>query len=70
MYICIAHVLTWYVEECGNDIVNTMPALVDLQCNIIESEYMKEFIRGPNYYPLGNKIFCEQVEKILDRKIL
>lgn len=64
-----AHLLTWYVEECGPEIVGTMPLLVDLQNGIVSSNPINEFIRSPLYFPKGDAAYCEQVTVVLGRKI-
>ena len=65
--ILVAHVLTWFVEECGPEIVENTPLLVDLQALVIELPNVNAFIKGPNYYPVGNEAFVVQCFRVLGR---
>ena len=64
-----AHLVTWFVEECGASIVAKMPRLVDLQNIVITMPSVQAFIRSPEYYPLGDAKYCEQVSIVLGRNI-
>ena len=64
----VAHILTWFVEECGPEIVENMPYLVDLQYRVLEIESVKKFIRSAKYYPLGDDAYCSQVQLVLGRE--
>lgn len=65
--ILLAHILTWYVEECGPEIVTDMPHLIELQNTILSMNSIKEFIRGPNYFPISDDEYCRSVSKVLGR---
>ncbi len=66
--VLVAHVLTWFVEELGADICEGMPYLLELQHNILQKESLQAFLRGPQYYKLGDAEYVEQVQTVLDRK--
>ena len=65
--ILVAHVLTWFVEECGPEITVATPLLVNLQNTIIELPGIKAFIRSPLYWPKGNDAFVTQCYRVLGR---
>ncbi len=67
--ILVAHILTWFVEECGNESVDKMPLLVRLQNGIISLPGIQAFIRSQAYYPIGDRAYCEQVNSVLARNI-
>ena len=65
--VLVAHVLTWFVEECGPEITTSTPLLVNLQCNVIEQSGVKAFIQSANYWPKGNDSFVTQCYRVLGR---
>ena len=65
----VAHILTWYVEECGPGLMADMPYLIELQNTILNISSIKSFIRSSNYYPIGDDAYCKQVCQVLGRKI-
>jgi glutathione S-transferase len=67
--ILVAHVATWFIEECGSDIVNNTPYLVNLQVKVISLPGINEFIKSKNYYAVGDDKYCEQVCTVLGRAI-
>jgi glutathione S-transferase len=66
--ILVAHCITWYVEECGGEILEPYPTLVDLQNSIISIPNVRRFIRSTLFYPLGDKSYVDAVCTILARK--
>ncbi len=44
-----------------------MPYIVGLQNRILEMESIQNFIKGPQYYPIGDAAFCQQVTVVLGR---
>ena len=67
--ILTAHAVTWYVEECGPEVVIDMPNLVKLQNTVIALRGVNGFIRSSAWYPIGDKKYVDQVCRVLDRKI-
>eukprot|EP01033_Poteriospumella_lacustris_P007837 gene7838-5639_t len=67
--ILVAHVTTWYVEECGPEIVAQMPLVVALQNAVISLPGVTKFIKSIHYFPLGDRAYCEQVDRVLGRKV-
>ena len=67
--ILTAHAVTWYVEECGPDVVADMPNLVKLQNTVIALRGVNGFIRSSAFYPIGGKKYVDQVCLVLDRSI-
>jgi len=67
--ILVAHVTTWFIEECGSDIVANTPLLVNLQVKVISLPGVNSFIKSKSYYPIGDAEYCEQVSTVLDRAI-
>lgn len=65
--ILVAHALTWYVEECGPQIVENMPNLVGLQNTVISLPGIQTFIKSQAYYPLGDEAYCKQVNHVLGK---
>mmetsp|Transcript_25440 Transcript_25440/g.27809 ORF Transcript_25440/g.27809 Transcript_25440/m.27809 type:complete len:362 (+) Transcript_25440:83-1168(+) len=68
--ILVAHITTWFVEECGHEIVSKMPFLVHLQNQVISLPGIKQFIKSVHYFPLGDEAYVEQVSKVLGRNLL
>lgn len=67
--ILVAHLTTWYVEECGPEILSDMPLLTALQNVVISLPGIQSFIRSVNYFSLGDAAYCEKVNEVLGRKI-
>ena len=68
--ILVVHCLTWYVEECGPEIVSAMPLLVELQYKIMNLSGIQEFIKNDKlYYPIGDAKYVQQINSVLGRKI-
>jgi glutathione S-transferase len=67
--ILTAHAVTWYVEECGPDVVADMPNLVKLQNTVIALRGVNGFIRSSAFYPISDKKYVNQVCLVLDRSI-
>jgi glutathione S-transferase len=67
--ILLAHLLTWYVEECGAEIVAKMPLLVDLQNRVMSLPSVRAFIRSPLYYPLSGEDYMQSVGEVLGRSL-
>jgi glutathione S-transferase len=59
--ILVAHMVTWFVEECGHEITKDTPLLVQLQHTIVSLPGVKKFLKGINYFPIGNIAYVEQV---------
>lgn len=59
--ILVAHITTWYVEECGPEIVADMPMVVGLQNAVISLPGVTKFIKSIHYFPLGDRAYLEQV---------
>jgi glutathione S-transferase len=59
--VLVAHALTWYVEECGPDIVKATPLLVGLQNKVVNLPGVRAFIRSTSYYPPGDDAYVNQV---------
>lgn len=62
--ILVAHIATWYVEECGSDIMSAMPLVVRVQNEVISLPGIRKFIKSLNYFPLSGREYCEQVKQI------
>lgn len=68
--ILIVHCMTWYVEECGPEIVATLPLLVELQYRVFALPGIQSFLKSKTlYYPLGDNAYCAQVCETLGRHI-
>lgn len=67
--ILVVHIMTWFVEECGPEIMETMPLLVTLQHKVMSLPGVNSFIRSEYYYPIGDEKYCKKVMAILGRKI-
>jgi hypothetical protein len=67
--ILVTHIATWYVEECGGEIMVDMPLLVQLQNAVISLPGIRQFIKSINFFPLGDKSYVDQVSRVLGRKI-
>lgn len=67
--ILTAHAVTWYVEECGPEVVAEMPNLIKLQNTVISLRGVNGFIRSSAFYPIGDKAYVDQVCLVLDRSI-
>lgn len=59
--ILLAHVTTWFVEECGPDLVENMPGIVELQNKIISLPGVQSFIKSKNFFSVGDLDYCQQV---------
>ena len=59
--VLVAHITTWFVEECGSEIVKDMPLVVHLQNQIISRPSIKQFIQSPHFFPLGDEAYVDQV---------
>ena len=44
-----------------------MPRLVALQNRTLESPSLRAFIQGRQWYPLGQKDYCDHVDEVLGR---
>lgn len=62
--VLVAHVTTWFVEECGSEIVQDMPFLVHLQNQVISLPGIKQFIKSAHYFSLGDEAYVDQVRSI------
>ena len=67
--VLLAHVLTWFVEEAGGDLMKDFPLLVDLQILILQKESLQRFLAGRQFYKVGDSAYCKQVSDVLGRKI-
>eukprot|EP01039_Chlorochromonas_danica_P007126 gene7126-7879_t len=67
--VLAAHLTTWFVEECGPDLLKDKPLLVQLQNQVISLPGVKAFITSKLFYPIGDQTFCDQVRRVLDRPI-
>mmetsp|Transcript_17774 Transcript_17774/g.17854 ORF Transcript_17774/g.17854 Transcript_17774/m.17854 type:complete len:253 (-) Transcript_17774:155-913(-) len=63
--ILVAHCITWYVEECGPNIMIPYPNQVDLQVSIISLPCIQHFIQTPQYYPPGGEDYVVHVSEIM-----
>ncbi len=59
--VLVAHITTWFVEECGSDIMKEMPLLVNLQHAVISLPGIRTFLKSINYFPVGNVAYVDQV---------
>lgn len=67
--VLVAHVTTWFVEECGVEIVQDMPNVVMLQNQIISLPSIKAFIQSAHYFPKSDQKYVDTVRKVLGRNI-
>lgn len=67
--VLVAHLATWFIEECGVEIVVSMPLLVQLQNQVISLPGIRQFIQSKLYFPLGGPEYCDQVRRVLNRNI-
>lgn len=68
--IMLAHMLTWYAEECGQEIVtDEFPWMLAVQHAVLEKDSLRNFLSGNQFYPLGGKTYAAQVGEVLGRKI-
>jgi len=67
--ILTAHLVTWFVEECGTEAMRSMPLLVARQHKVFSLPGIKEFIQSRNYYPVGDLAYVTQVSATLGRDI-
>jgi len=66
--ILVAHVSTWFVEECGAAVMADMPNLVALQNMVISMPGIQEFIKNNMlYFPLGDAKYVNEVNTVLGR---
>ena len=65
--VLLAHLITWYVEEIGTDILDGSPLLLQLQIKIMSLPSVKSFIKSNQYYALGDANYCTQVDTVLGR---
>ena len=65
--ILVAHIMTWFVEECGESIAEPFPYLVTLQNQVISSPGIRKYIQSVHYFPIGDDAYVMQVKKILNR---
>lgn len=65
--VLMAHATTWYIEECGPEIVEDFPYLVALQIRVISMSGLDAFIKSRNFYSVGDAVYCTQVETVLGR---
>lgn len=49
--------------------LDAMPCITDLQNRIIELPGIRAFIRSELYYPVGDKVYVDDVQRILGRNI-
>jgi glutathione S-transferase len=63
--VLVAHVTTWFVEECGADIVENMPLLVELQNTVISLPGVESFIKSKLFFPVGDEAYVVQVFRFL-----
>jgi hypothetical protein len=59
--VLVAHITTWFVEECGSDIMKEMPLLVNLQHAVIGLPGIRNYLKSINYFPVGNAAYVDQV---------
>lgn len=59
--ILVAHITTWYVEECGSEIMQPFPLVTLIQNYVISLPGVQKFIKSLNYFPLSGREYCEQV---------
>lgn len=45
-----------------------MPRLVSLQNRTLENASLRSFIQGRQWYPLGQKEYCDHVDEVLGRQ--
>jgi hypothetical protein len=50
--------------QLGPGILETMPNLVGLQNGVISLPEVQQFIKGPNYYPIGDLAYAQQVRDV------
>lgn len=67
--ILVAHVTTWFIEECGPEIVENLPYLVALQVKVISLPGINAFIKSRLYCPLGDEAYVKQVQTVLDKVV-
>lgn len=65
--ILVVHAVTWFVEELGEDIMEGLPRLVDLQHIVLEKESLRTFLGSRQYFPIGDDRYCTQVNTVLGR---
>lgn len=63
--VLVSHLLTWFVEECGEEIVSKTPLLVGLQNIVLSLPGIQAFLGSSNYYPLSDDIYCHAVRLVL-----
>lgn len=63
--VLVVHLLTWFVEECGREIVSTTPLLVALQSIVLNLPGVKAFLQSQNHYPVSGDVYCNAVRKTL-----
>jgi glutathione S-transferase len=68
--VLITHVITWMVEEIGDECMNGhFPNLQRLQQRIKAIPSIVEFVASDLWYPIGDSVYCQQVEVVLGRDI-
>mmetsp|Transcript_22009 Transcript_22009/g.21268 ORF Transcript_22009/g.21268 Transcript_22009/m.21268 type:complete len:243 (+) Transcript_22009:87-815(+) len=68
--VLVAHALTWFVEECGPEIVIATPLLVGLQNKVVNLPGVRAFIRSTSYYPPGDDAYVHACQDVLGRKMV
>ena len=67
--VLLAHVVTWFAEECGGGILEDMPYCVQVQHNILAKESLQKYLGGPQFYKLGDDKYCRKVSEVLGREV-
>ena len=63
--VLVAHCITWYVEECGPDVMEPYPKLISLQNKVVQLPEVMRFIRSTLFQPLGDVAYANEVLNIL-----
>lgn len=68
--VLMAHVLTWMTEEIGDEgLCSHFPNLLRHQQRIKSIPSIEEFLASDLWYPIGDSVYCQQVEAVLGRDI-
>jgi hypothetical protein len=67
--ILVAHMATWYVEECGAEVLQGFPLLTQLQVQVISLPGVRAFIQSQLYFSPGGQVFADQVRRVLARDV-
>ena len=67
--VLMTHAITWIIEEIDDECMVSFPSLIRQQQRIKALPSIAEFLASDLWYPIGDSVYCRQVEVVLARDI-